>query len=113
MKVYTIKKDTISLFVDPPGGRGRPLVKTRIKEGDKVAAFSFQGSLLVGVGKNGACKRSDYLEYWCSCGTWWDEEKGKELSKQGEQENFNYCLEHYLPDFQRYNRNNYKQKQYD
>lgn len=69
MKIYKIKKDTISLFVDVYGGRGRPLIKTRFKKGNKVAAFVFNGSINVGVGKDKTCEKGIYLEYWCSAET--------------------------------------------
>jgi len=65
--MITIKEDENGLYLQTDGwiGRVREDEVTKFKKGDKVKAYHFGGSTVIGVGKDDTTtKKGKYLEYW-------------------------------------------------
>jgi hypothetical protein len=79
-----ISKDKIGLYVQAGGWKSRPFHKTRFKEGDDIKTHHFGGTCVAGIGKDENCKKGQYLEYWCACGSY------KYLTETEELEKYNW-----------------------
>lgn len=63
-----IKSDDIGRYISHNGWIIRPFQEPRFRVDQEVPIHMIEGTILCAVGKNAACGKDEFVEFWITCG---------------------------------------------